>query len=402
VRLATHKVRSRCSAILAARAAAGEMCRRCLKPIPFRTASGSCRSRLGARALAWAPALLRWARVTRGAGPMAVSRAPAPAGSWTSYFHLHLNFSAALRETASAHGRESASGRHMPHLWPLLSDRSGFPAMRHARGDGARAGPAQVSTTAIRALLSKWDGALPNSSRVPYGGRNRSESVQPRDLARWLSSRARSALALGELPRETRGRETLRLASQVGRFSHALPISQPIVEQRARREVRVALSTRRSVRTRTDLSSRSAVSTTHSLLQVGLAFPRTRMHETLREISRIPSPVQRIWRARDAEIAPSHASTRLQALAMKRPVDLVWRANTNATMTADAAPRSSTTSASSVRSAGAAVPSSPASRPDAKVVCATALDPALADRFADDVIRRIDRRARIERERRGL
>jgi hypothetical protein len=35
-------------------------------------------------------------------------------------------------------------------------------------------------------------------------------------------------------------------------------------------------------------------------------------------------------------------------------------------------------------------------------VCATALDPALADRFADDVIRRIDRRARIERERRGL
>ena len=122
----------------------------------------------------------------------------------------------------------------------------------------------------------------------------------------------------------------------------------------------------------------------------------------LREISRIPSPVQRIWRARDAEIAPSHASTRLQALAMKRPVDLVWRANMNATMTADAAPRSATTSASSVRSsAGAAVPSSPASRPDTNVVCATALDPALADRFADDVIRRIDRRARIERERRG-
>jgi hypothetical protein len=39
---------------------------------------------------------------------------------------------------------------------------------------------------------------------------------------------------------------------------------------------------------------------------------------------------------------------------------------------------------------------------DAAVVCATALDPALANRLADDVIRRIDRRARIERERRGL
>jgi hypothetical protein len=30
------------------------------------------------------------------------------------------------------------------------------------------------------------------------------------------------------------------------------------------------------------------------------------------------------------------------------------------------------------------------------------LDPALVDRVADDVIRRIDRRLRIERERRGL
>jgi hypothetical protein len=39
---------------------------------------------------------------------------------------------------------------------------------------------------------------------------------------------------------------------------------------------------------------------------------------------------------------------------------------------------------------------------DNAVVCATALDPVLADRLADDVIRRIERRARIERERRGL
>jgi hypothetical protein len=30
------------------------------------------------------------------------------------------------------------------------------------------------------------------------------------------------------------------------------------------------------------------------------------------------------------------------------------------------------------------------------------LDPALVDRLADDVIRRVERRVRIERERRGL
>jgi hypothetical protein len=45
----------------------------------------------------------------------------------------------------------------------------------------------------------------------------------------------------------------------------------------------------------------------------------------------------------------------------------------------------------------------PSARPVGKpVICATALDPDLAERFADDLIRRIDRRARIERERRGM
>jgi hypothetical protein len=32
----------------------------------------------------------------------------------------------------------------------------------------------------------------------------------------------------------------------------------------------------------------------------------------------------------------------------------------------------------------------------------TALDPALLDRLTDDVIRRVERRVRIERERRGV
>jgi hypothetical protein len=48
----------------------------------------------------------------------------------------------------------------------------------------------------------------------------------------------------------------------------------------------------------------------------------------------------------------------------------------------------------------AAHPSTPVfSDPRMNVV--TTLDPALADRLADDVIRRIERRARIERERRA-
>ncbi|MBP6107125.1 MAG: hypothetical protein KA506_11535 [Steroidobacteraceae bacterium] len=39
---------------------------------------------------------------------------------------------------------------------------------------------------------------------------------------------------------------------------------------------------------------------------------------------------------------------------------------------------------------------------DITVVHATTLDPVLADRLAAEVMRRIDYRARIERERRGL
>ena len=84
---------------------------------------------------------------------------------------------------------------------------------------------------------------------------------------------------------------------------------------------------------------------------------------------------------------------------MKRPADLVWRANAECHDDAGRAPRHATTSASASICRRAAP--APSRKPDATVVCATALDPALADRLADDVIRRIDRRARIERERRG-
>jgi hypothetical protein len=48
----------------------------------------------------------------------------------------------------------------------------------------------------------------------------------------------------------------------------------------------------------------------------------------------------------------------------------------------------------------AAHPSTP-TYPESRKNIVTTLDPALADRLADDVIRRIERRARIERERRA-
>ena len=56
----------------------------------------------------------------------------------------------------------------------------------------------------------------------------------------------------------------------------------------------------------------------------------------------------------------------------------------------------------SASTAIAARPVVPSIAPAAPPVRATSLDPALVDRLADDVIRRVERRARIERERRGL
>jgi hypothetical protein len=92
---------------------------------------------------------------------------------------------------------------------------------------------------------------------------------------------------------------------------------------------------------------------------------------------------------------------------MRRPVDIVWRANPTISAPSGDTPRFGTTSAagiSSTRSAQAfaQVPTTSSHTSDNTVVRATALDPVLADRLADDVIRRIDRRARIERERRSL
>jgi hypothetical protein len=103
----------------------------------------------------------------------------------------------------------------------------------------------------------------------------------------------------------------------------------------------------------------------------------------------------------------------LRELIFTRSVDLVWRANPgNFAAVADpAALANLARSAAATATHSSAAASMPAfsqavtanRRTNDKVtVCANALDPALTDRLADDVIRRIDRRARIERERRGL
>jgi hypothetical protein len=123
-----------------------------------------------------------------------------------------------------------------------------------------------------------------------------------------------------------------------------------------------------------------------------------------RESMRLRRASSPSWRATGPQAASIPASPRMQALTMKRPVELVWRANPNGAATpAGDDPPAAMTFGKVSSSARPTPPTAPASRASDKgVVWTAALDPLLADRLAEDVIRRIDRRARIERERRGL
>lgn len=121
-----------------------------------------------------------------------------------------------------------------------------------------------------------------------------------------------------------------------------------------------------------------------------------------RSIAQPERPLERIWRAKEQRVG--RKPSRVHELATRRTVDLIWRVQTGVTGSTESSRSSmpsATSGAASISSRAESLSTSGRTTTKA-VVCATALDPALAGRLADDVIRRIDRRARIERERRGL
>ena len=149
-----------------------------------------------------------------------------------------------------------------------------------------------------------------------------------------------------------------------------------------------------------------------------------------------PSPAtgMDVWSARAALVAPGLAPSaapprlawRVAELvagplpALRRPVPaprrihsappaMVWRAPRSTPGPALASPVSPAPPATMPSAAGQAVdspflPGAPARRsgPAGAAAPATALDPGVAERLAQDVMRRIERNLRIERERRGL
>jgi hypothetical protein len=127
------------------------------------------------------------------------------------------------------------------------------------------------------------------------------------------------------------------------------------------------------------------------------------------------------WRAQD-RLADRHprlqqrttpaaaAGTRdasMPAARARRPVPLVWRSagpdpgRSSASPSRAMAASSPSASPSNPTGAPAMVPAADPARPRVPVRTAD-FEPGVLDRLADDVIRRVERRARIERERRGL
>jgi hypothetical protein len=120
--------------------------------------------------------------------------------------------------------------------------------------------------------------------------------------------------------------------------------------------------------------------------------PRPGVTPTGTEKMSHPSPLARTWRSRGVE-RPVSAPT-------KPPIDFVFRTSTAGAASAAAVSGVDAHPGSPASRHAAATPSAPANA--GRPAGATALDPSLVERVAADVIRRIDQRARIELERRGM
>ncbi|HZR83918.1 MAG TPA: hypothetical protein VFD92_22675 [Candidatus Binatia bacterium] len=133
---------------------------------------------------------------------------------------------------------------------------------------------------------------------------------------------------------------------------------------------------------------------------VATPAPRAHLGQSFRggEVDRRPLAPVRHRRARQEPTAPS--------VRLDRPVDLVWRTVRSTPGAPGESPHArAQTSAMPPLPSTASLPARAAEdvRDErTRRAAAAPLDAAVLDRLADDVIRRVERRARIERERRGV
>lgn len=367
--------------VLAARRAAGRFGGRHLRAAQASHLSG------------WNPMLLRWARRLR-AGDAAKPHRGAGV-SVQSHFHWHLALTTWFRTMSAAQRGASASASAVGAS--IAAPRG------HAVSSRVSAGRhglffASVGGAAMRpATLAP---VLPPRA-YPRRGSGNSRAAEAR-IANVLAVPRNSFLRRQEIG----GAPVPGLAPRPSSARHLLERARAGVASRTSGSHRVRASSRASAQW--SLSSMARAATP-------VAMRRSKhlaaSHESTGQASRAAIGTPRIWRntppaASVRQAATTRAARAATLLAQQRPLDLAWRSADSKASSAggDSRAAATFTRGEPVRMSEAApVPSPPVGRhPEQTIVRANALDPALVNRLADDVIRRIDRRARIERERRGL
>ena len=124
--------------------------------------------------------------------------------------------------------------------------------------------------------------------------------------------------------------------------------------------------------------------------------------------SRDEAPLPRRSAPRESPVFPSSRNKTSPQFQFGNSEELVWRRKPQHTTAIEDSPIANTKEAASRQSllrTSTAATHAPSAAPQSNQTTAqqlTKLDPGLLDRLADDVIRRVEKRARIERDRRGL
>jgi hypothetical protein len=284
---------------------------------------------------------------------------PTVLNTWFSHFHLHFD----RTETVTARRRPFSSqvAHAMPMVW---------------RQPPERVPPGPASTRSYRSLdhrqtLPRLDGNL----AVRHGIFRRTHIV--------------TAAANRQL--------LLRRAEQTLRVFGRPPSGHVVAPNPARRGAAVDTPARHPTvwrQPRVEPSEAAASKPAAAKRLPGLAW-------------RTPPNIAAGARGEAARARVSRSSMASKPVVAKRPPELVWRAPAKTAVgplnepAGTEANGSTTTSmrATSSRAGGFAEASQAAAIAKAR---AMPLDPMLVDRLAEDVIRRVERRVRIDRERRGI
>lgn len=312
-------------------------------------AARQARAKPGEHGGAWNPLWLRWARA--GAGGRNVPRFGArryPTVSAMSFLHLNMHFGIAGRE-GGIRGRVKPEVRHAAGRFAVLQ-----------RDGSSKATPSvgKAPTLAMAAQRSwRSTAAFLPSTFVWMRGEKRIDSRvarAPVDSMRVTPSAPESPKAI--VP----GIQSQHILGRASLEPHGVPGGYPGILSALK------LARRRRLRERP------------------AANP-----------------------AREAERASSSAPSSQYSAYMRSPT-LVWRAKTtqddsSANRRAIAQRTFSSLESPTQQTSSPVAPAHTAQAPEAKPAARlSSVDPALADRLADDVIRRVERRIRIERERRGI